>query len=83
MAQTQGVRGAWGYPEGGMGAVTQAMARSAQAHGASIYTNQVATGDMLLVHDYCHLKVERICNYTFVESEIIYDLIIIILNLLS
>lgn len=40
MAAAGGVEGAWGYPEGGMGAVTQAMARSAQAAGAEIYTDQ-------------------------------------------
>ncbi|KAK4306063.1 hypothetical protein Pmani_022091 [Petrolisthes manimaculis] len=37
MAQVAGVRGAWGYPEGGMGGVTQAMARAAQEAGAALY----------------------------------------------
>nr|XP_045592213.1 pyridine nucleotide-disulfide oxidoreductase domain-containing protein 2-like isoform X2 [Procambarus clarkii] len=40
MAQVSGVRGAWGYPEGGMGAVTQAMAQAATEAGAQLYTNQ-------------------------------------------
>jgi phytoene dehydrogenase-like protein len=31
-----GEDGAWGHAEGGMGAITQAMAKSAQAHGAEI-----------------------------------------------
>lgn len=39
MAQVAGVRGAWGYPEGGMGGVTQAMARAATEAGADIFTN--------------------------------------------
>lgn len=40
MAQVAGVRGAWGYPEGGMGGVTQAMARAAEEAGVDIFTNQ-------------------------------------------
>ncbi|XP_076058041.1 pyridine nucleotide-disulfide oxidoreductase domain-containing protein 2-like [Oratosquilla oratoria] len=40
MAALAGVRGAWGYPEGGMGGVTQAMARSAREAGAELYTSQ-------------------------------------------
>ena len=39
MGELEGVRGAWGYPEGGMGAVSDALARSAQAHGAQMFTN--------------------------------------------
>jgi len=37
--QTQGRGGAWGHAKGGMGAITQAMARSAAAHGADIETD--------------------------------------------
>ncbi|KAJ1522832.1 hypothetical protein ONE63_001983 [Megalurothrips usitatus] len=40
MGELEGKRGAWGYPEGGMGAVTQALAASAASHGAHIFTNQ-------------------------------------------
>ncbi|KAK7071141.1 Pyridine nucleotide-disulfide oxidoreductase domain-containing protein 2, partial [Halocaridina rubra] len=47
MAQVAGVRGAWGYPEGGMGGVTQAMARAATEAGADIYTNQSVTRVLL------------------------------------
>lgn len=36
MGMAGGARGVWGYVEGGMGALTQAMARSAQAAGAEI-----------------------------------------------
>jgi phytoene dehydrogenase-like protein len=36
MGAAGGARGVWGYVEGGMGAVTQAMARAAQSHGATI-----------------------------------------------
>lgn len=41
MAQVCGVKGAWGYPEGGMGGVTQAMARAAAEAGAHLYTSKV------------------------------------------
>ncbi|MBN3295864.1 PYRD2 protein, partial [Amia calva] len=40
MGEVEGERGAWGYAEGGMGGVSQAIANSAQAHGASIFTEQ-------------------------------------------
>ncbi|TDU25727.1 phytoene dehydrogenase-like protein [Panacagrimonas perspica] len=36
MGMAGGARGVWGYVEGGMGALTQAMARSAQASGVEI-----------------------------------------------
>jgi len=38
MGELEGIRGAWGYPEGGMGAVSAAIARSAEARGAQIFT---------------------------------------------
>ncbi|XP_023322264.1 pyridine nucleotide-disulfide oxidoreductase domain-containing protein 2 [Eurytemora carolleeae] len=39
MGELEGIRGAWGYPEGGMGAVSGAIAKSALAAGAEIYTS--------------------------------------------
>ncbi|XP_054286111.1 pyridine nucleotide-disulfide oxidoreductase domain-containing protein 2-like [Macrosteles quadrilineatus] len=44
MGGVDGVRGAWAYPEGGMGAVSNSIAKAAQCHGAEIYTNQMVTG---------------------------------------
>jgi len=41
MGELEGVKGAWGYPEGGMGAVTEALARSAASKGADIFLNTV------------------------------------------
>ncbi|HUR40403.1 MAG TPA: NAD(P)/FAD-dependent oxidoreductase [Verrucomicrobiae bacterium] len=38
MGRAGGARGVWGYVEGGMGALTQALARSAQAAGVEIRT---------------------------------------------
>jgi phytoene dehydrogenase-like protein len=39
MGGVGGVRGLWGFVRGGMGALTEALARSAQAYGADIRTN--------------------------------------------
>ena len=39
MGELEGIRGAWGYPEGGMGAVSGAMAKSALASGAQLFTD--------------------------------------------
>jgi phytoene dehydrogenase-like protein len=36
MGETNGVRGVWGYVRGGMGGISQALARAAQQHGAEI-----------------------------------------------
>ena len=38
MGELEGIRGAWGYPEGGMGAVSDAIAKSAESAGAEIVT---------------------------------------------
>ncbi len=40
MGMAGGARGVWGYVEGGMGALTEAMARSASGFGAQIRCNQ-------------------------------------------
>ena len=40
MGELDGVRGAWGYPRGGMGAVSQAIARSAEESGAEVIEGQ-------------------------------------------
>src|SRR6201995_3527813 len=44
-----GQLGSWGYPEGGMGAVSEAIARSARGFGAEIRTN--AKVDRLIVRE--------------------------------
>ena len=52
MGELEGVRGAWGYPEGGMGAVSDAIAKSAEASGAEIVVEspveQVRSSKILL-----------------------------------
>ncbi|XP_053407080.1 pyridine nucleotide-disulfide oxidoreductase domain-containing protein 2-like isoform X2 [Mercenaria mercenaria] len=40
MGEIEGVKGAWGYVEGGMGSVSQAIANCAMDHGASIFTSK-------------------------------------------
>jgi len=47
--QVNGQTGAWGYARGGMGAITQAMARSARERGVEIETD--ATVDEVLVEN--------------------------------
>ena len=39
MGELDGIRGAWGYPEGGMGAVSAAIAKSAISVGAQLFTD--------------------------------------------
>lgn len=41
MGEIEGVKGAWGYAEGGMGAVSGCIASSARSHGATILTEKV------------------------------------------
>lgn len=42
MGELDGVKGAWGYVEGGMGGVSQAIANCALENGASIFTECVS-----------------------------------------
>jgi phytoene dehydrogenase-like protein len=39
MGECNGVRGVWGYVQGGMGGISEALAASARAHGAEIRTD--------------------------------------------
>ena len=41
MGELEGIRGAWGYPEGGMGAVSDAIAKSAESSGAEIVVESI------------------------------------------
>lgn len=49
MGGAAGPRGLWGFIRGGMGAISQALAQSAEAHGATIRTN--AEVDRVLIKD--------------------------------
>lgn len=52
MGGLEGVQGAWGYVEGGMGALSDAIASSAIAHGASIFTEKVNHPSTLYTNDW-------------------------------
>lgn len=41
MGELEKEKGVWGYVEGGMGGVSQAMARAARSHGVEIFTEKV------------------------------------------
>lgn len=41
MGELEGKKGSWGYVEGGMGMVSNAIAKAAQESGAEIYTEKV------------------------------------------
>ena len=41
MGEIDGIRNAWGYAEGGNGAVSMAIAKAAESHGATLATNSV------------------------------------------
>ena len=42
MGELEGIKGAWGYVEGGMGAVSNAVAKAAVGYGANIFTDIVS-----------------------------------------
>ncbi|XP_018621573.1 pyridine nucleotide-disulfide oxidoreductase domain-containing protein 2 isoform X2 [Scleropages formosus] len=52
MGELEKERGAWGYVEGGMGGVSDSIASSARAHGASIFTEKEVT-QVLVNQDGC------------------------------
>lgn len=41
MGELEKEKGAWGYVEGGMGGVSQAIAKAAQSYGVDIFTEKV------------------------------------------
>ena len=43
VGELDGVAGAWGFAEGGMGSVSEAIALSAKEHGAEIFVNSVSS----------------------------------------
>ncbi|XP_041370100.1 pyridine nucleotide-disulfide oxidoreductase domain-containing protein 2-like [Gigantopelta aegis] len=51
MGELEGIKGAWGYVEGGMGGVSRAIANCAEDHGASIFVNKPVAS---VLHDSDH-----------------------------
>ena len=56
--EVNGRRGVWGHAVGGMGAITQAMARSAKAFGATIEVN-APVAEVMVDGDQAHLVRRR------------------------
>jgi len=54
-----GKKGAWGHARGGMGAITQAMARSAEAHGTVIRTDAVVEEIIIENDSACGVRLEN------------------------
>lgn len=52
MGELEKEKGAWGYVEGGMGGVSQAIASSARSYGADIFTEKV-----FWLWSWCHVLV--------------------------
>ncbi|XP_051778905.1 pyridine nucleotide-disulfide oxidoreductase domain-containing protein 2 isoform X2 [Erpetoichthys calabaricus] len=69
MGEIEGIKGAWGYAEGGMGGVSKAIANSAQAHGASIFTEKAV--QQILVNDNGRVKGVLLKDGTEVRSKVV------------
>ena len=54
MGELEGIRGAWGYPEGGMGAVSDAIAKSAESSGAEIIVENPVQKVLLNDPNFCY-----------------------------
>ena len=52
MGEIEGVKGAWGYVEGGMGSVSAAIANCAIDHGASVFTDKVNIINTIFLNNY-------------------------------
>jgi len=63
VGEIAGRKGAWGLVKGGMGSITQAMAQSAQAHGAEIRTEASVAR--------INLQAGRVCGVTLESGEVI------------
>lgn len=70
MGELEGIRGAWGYPEGGMGAVSNAIAASAQASGAEIVVDSPV--QEILINDGGHVEgVKLEANGQILKSKVV------------
>ena len=56
MGELEGIRGAWGYPEGGMGAVSDAIAKSAESAGAEIVVESIVE-EVNKLHTYLQIII--------------------------
>lgn len=70
MGELEKEKGAWGYVEGGMGGVSQAIASSARSYGVDIFTEKVMCGysqsycsDDIFDYILCNIWVFGPCPY--------------------
>lgn len=82
MGGIDGLQSAWAYPEGGMGSVSQAIAKSAASHGAHIFVNKVGVKKSL--KSYLHFKnfnfscrineshIRGICLHKYIFMPLLY-----------
>lgn len=68
IGEVNGVKGAWGYVEGGMGEVSNALRRFAEAHGVDIFTN--AEVDEILTKN-GEVKGIKLKDGKIVESKVV------------
>lgn len=67
IGELDGVAGCWGFAEGGMGAVSEAIAKSARQHGADIFVN--AEVDEIVVSDATSVSGVKLLDGSFVETD--------------
>lgn len=63
MGEVNGVKGMWGHVKGGMGAVTQALAKAAVEAGAEIVTNAPVSG--------INVKNGHVCGVTLEDGTVV------------
>ncbi|MEE6486251.1 hypothetical protein FKM82_014554 [Ascaphus truei] len=69
MGELEGKKGSWGYVEGGMGMVSNAIANAAAASGAEIYTDKVV--EQVMVDDRGKVKGVVLQDGTEVQSKLV------------
>lgn len=58
MGELEKEKGAWGYVAGGMGGVSQAIAKAARSYGADIFTEKVMRWFVLILFNAVKLTVK-------------------------
>jgi phytoene dehydrogenase-like protein len=69
MGEVEGTKGAWTYVQGGMGAVSQAIASAAREAGASVHTN--ARVERILVEN------ERACGVVLADGRVLRSRVVL------
>lgn len=69
MGELEGIRGAWGYPEGGMGAVSDAIRKSAEDSGADICTESEV--EQIVVSNSGHVEGVKLKSGLILKAKIV------------